>query len=703
MASDVACRPAGELKAAASTHDRSVCSLDWLLLAGLLAGAVGAVFYRVVEFQFLTWDDDVHVTKNPLLDPVSFSNLAQFWLHPYENLYIPASYTFFAAEAWVSHWTFGRLDPQVFHAACLALHLACVWLVFRLLARMVENPLAAWAGALCFAVHPLQVEAVAWIGETRGLLAALFSLTALCWYLPRRSVALDSSSVAGADRFSTWRYILASAAFALALLSKPSAAALPLMALAIDLLWLRRSLRRSLACLAPWLALALLDIGLSKLLQADERITNRPDWWLRPLVAGDALAFYLRKLVMPLGLAFDYGRTPAVVLSSVARYWAWLAPACVLGLALISRRRRQWLTALGIFVAGLLPVLGFVPFLYQDISTVADRYLYLPMLGVALALAVWLDRHWSRPMFAITCLVLGAFGQIAWRQTSYWRDDLTVFSHGAEVNPTSSVAQYMLGTALARSGRAPEAQDHFRAAIKLNPRNVPAHNDLGAMLLEEGKTAAAQREIEAALAIDPGYPEAHSNLGNVFARLHRPERAVRQYRMALEQKPRLAEAHVNWGSLLLEQGRLAEATTHFRQAIHAQPRLAAGHFKLSEALRISGDLPRAEAELLAALHCDPKLAQAHNNLGAIYFRQHKLAAAAEQYEAALKLNPELLEALFNRGCIFIEQGDTARGLADFRATLRLLPVDSPQAAYIRGELKKYEHTPPAPPLDAAPN
>ncbi|HWC89027.1 MAG TPA: hypothetical protein VG433_05220, partial [Pirellulales bacterium] len=454
MASDVACRPASELKGAASSHDRLACSLDWLLLAGLLAGAVGAVFYRVVEFQFLTWDDDVHVTKNPLLDPVSFSNLAQFWLHPYENLYIPASYSFFAAEAWLSQWTLGRLDPQVFHAACLALHLACVWLVFRLLARMVENPLAAWAGALCFAVHPLQVESVAWIGETRGLLAALCSLAAVYWYLPPGPAMFDSSSTANRDRlgamptaavgmwggdddacprsvgmatapalspsaaddrFSTRRYLLASAAFALALLSKPSAAPLPLMALAIDLLWLRRSLKRSLACLAPWLALALLDIGLSKLLQADERITNRPDWLLRPLVACDALTFYLRKLIVPLRLGFDYGRTPAVVLSSAARYWAWIAPACVLGLALVSRHRRMWLTAAGIFVAGLLPVLGFVPFLYQDISTVADRYLYLPMLGVALALAVWLDRHWSRPMFAITCLLLGAFGQIAWR------------------------------------------------------------------------------------------------------------------------------------------------------------------------------------------------------------------------------------------------------------------------------------------------
>jgi Tfp pilus assembly protein PilF len=697
MASDVACRPASELKAAAASHDRLACSLDWLLLTGLLAGAVGAVFYRVVEFQFLSWDDDVHVTKNPLLDPVSFSNLAQFWLHPYENLYIPASYTFFAAEAWLSQWTLGRLDPHVFHAACLALHLACVWLVFRLLARLIENPLAAWAGALCFAVHPLQVESVAWIGETRGLLAALFSLAALCWYLPRDRATLELCAIAGTDRFSTRRYALASVAFALALLSKPSAAALPLMALAIDLLWLRRSLKRSLACLAPWLALALLDIGLSKLLQADERIMNRPEWSLRPLVACDALTFYLRKLVVPLGLAFDYGRTPAVVLSSAGRYWAWIAPACALGLALASRHRRQWLTAAGIFVAGLLPVLGFVPFLYQDISTVADRYLYLPMLGVALALAVWLDRHWSRPMFAITCLLLGAFGQIAWRQTSYWHDDLTVFNHGAEVSPGSSVAQYMLGTALARADRVPEAQDHFRAAIKLNPRSAPAHNDLGATLLKLGKTAAAKLEIEAALAIDPDYAEAHSNLGNVLAREHRPQQAVEQYRIALEKKPRLAEAHVNWGNLLLEQGRVADATTHFRQAIDAQPRLASGHFRLGEALLASGDLTRAEAELLAALRCDPDLAQAHNNLGAIYFRQHKLAAAAKQYEAALKLNPELLEAQFNRGCIFIEQGDMARGLADFRAALRLLPADSPQAAYIRGELKKYEHSPPTAP------
>ncbi|HEX4148004.1 MAG TPA: tetratricopeptide repeat protein, partial [Pirellulales bacterium] len=679
MASDVACPAASDSKAAGDRAG-SGRRLDSLLLVGSLVFFTTAVFYRVVQFQFLTWDDDIHVTKNPLLDPVSAASVLQFWLEPYGNLYVPLSYTFFAAEAWLSELIVGRLDPRVFHTGCLLLHLACVRLVFQLLSRLIANPLAAWAGALCFAVHPLQVESVAWIGETRGLLSALFSLLALLWYLPPREQGESTAAPGASDTFSARRYGWASAAFVAAVLSKPAAASLPLVALALDLLWLRRGARRSLGAMIPWLALALLDIGITKLLQSDERISNRPDWWLRPVVAGDALSFYLRKLILPRDLVFDYARTPAAVLSTTAWYRAWLLPGAVLGLALASRQRRLWLTAGGIFVAGLLPVLGLVPFLYQDISTVADRYVYLPMLGVSLALAAWLERHWSRPMFACAGFMLGALGFLAWQQTATWRHDLTLFGHAVEVNPRSKVAQYMLGTALVKSGQTAAAQDHFRMALELDPHYALAHNDLGVTLLDQGKTDAALKEIHAALAANPRYATAHASLGNALVAKGEFAAAVKEFQQALVFDPRFAPAYVSWGKLLLEHGAAddnaatpgerqnaaaAAALERFRQALAANPRLGEAHFWLAQALLGQGKSKDAERELLLALRYDPRLAQAHNNLGAMYFREHRLAEAAAQCEAALKLDPDLVEAHFNRGCIFIEQGNLARGLADF--------------------------------------
>src|SRR5581483_9199213 len=172
---------------------------------------------------------------------------------------------------------------------------------------------------------------------------------------------------------------------------------------------------------------------------------------------------------------FDYGRTPAAILSGTSWRWNWAVPVGLLVLACLSSDRRKWLATGGVFVGALLPVLGLVPFLHQDISTVADRYMYLPMLGVALAAGLWLERHWSRPMFAIGCLLLGSYAQLAWQQTSFWRDDLALFERGVEVNPRSYVAQYMLGTALVRARRPQMAQDHFRAALAINPKYSRAH------------------------------------------------------------------------------------------------------------------------------------------------------------------------------------------------------------------------------------
>ena len=473
----------------------------------------------------------------------------------------------------------------------------------------------------------------------------------------------------------------------------------------IDLVWLRRPARRSLAGLLPWLAIALADIGITKLLQADERIVNRPDWWLRPIVAGDALTFYLRKLLMPRNLAFDYARTPAAVLATTVWYRAWLLPAAVLGLALVSQRRRMWLTAAGVFAAGLLPVLGLVPFLYQDISTVADRYMYLPMLGVSLALAIWLDRHWSRPCLCARASCWGRW--VTWRgsKPTLGANDLALFSHGVEVNPNSQTAQFMLGTALVRSGRIAEAQDHFRAAMRLDPHYARAHNDLGVTLLDQGKTEPAIKEFRSAIEADPHYATAHASLGNALVAKGDLAGAVKEFQRALDCDPRYAPAFVSWGKMLLEHGQPGDqsaadhsqpkpaidaAKERFQQATTANPRLGEAHFGLGQALLGQGNSADAERELLLALRYDPRLAQAHNNLGAMYFRQHRLAEAAEQCEAALQLNPDLVEARFNRGCILIEQGNTARGLADFRAALRLLPEDSPAAGYIRGEIKKYE-------------
>lgn len=157
----------------------------------------------------------------------------------------------------------------------------------------------------------------------------------------------------------------------------------------------------------------------------------------------------------------------------------------------LSRNRRQWWAAAGIVVGGLLPTLGFIPFLYQDYSTVADRYMYLPMLGVSLALAGWMTRHWSLATVAACGFLLGAFGRASLLQAGYWHDDLAVYQHGLEVNPNSYAAEYSLAGVFRERGQTLAAESYYRAALRLNPKYARADNDLGATLLLQGRTQEA--------------------------------------------------------------------------------------------------------------------------------------------------------------------------------------------------------------------
>ncbi|MGC3969486.1 MAG: hypothetical protein QM775_19625 [Pirellulales bacterium] len=260
----------------------------------------------------------------------------------------------------------------------------------------------------------MQAESVAWVGETRGTLATLFSFLALNLYLrwagvhSEQGVFIDAVYENPAPRRRD--YWLAVVCFALALLSKPSAAAMPLVVLVIDVLLLRRRLIVTLWRLTPWFVLAAVDTGLTKYYQKSE-IMFAPavaSIQHRPLVAGDAYAFYLKKLVWPFDMAFDYGRTPHLVRELSTFRLAWMLPV-VVGLALsLLPRRRIWLGCYLIFIVALLPVSGLVPFLYQSISTVADRYMYVPMFGFGLLLATWVASRRSRAVpIALSAVVLG--------------------------------------------------------------------------------------------------------------------------------------------------------------------------------------------------------------------------------------------------------------------------------------------------------
>jgi Flp pilus assembly protein TadD len=609
--------------------------------AALLVLAVLLVYARAPGLEFTSWDDDVNVTKNPGLNPASRESVLGYWRAPYCALYIPVTYTFLALEAGLSQ-TLGATpeqghNPRIFHAGNLLLHALCVLLVYGLLLRLLERPSAALAGALLFALHPVQAESVAWVSETKGLLAALFGLSALYEFLRFRE---------GRAR-SALHYALATLAFALALLAKPTAAALPLVAWLLDLRSSRRQAWRSAAALLPWLALAAALAVVTKRVQPDQVVLDVTPWSERPLVALDALGFYLTKVFWPVALGPDYGRFPARVVAAGVSGWLWILPL-VLAALLVVLRRRLVLVAGGIFVAALLPVLGLVPFAYQYTSTVADRYVYLALLGPALALGAVVRRWPRRPVFAATGILLCVLGAASFRQTTHWRDDRTLFTHALHVNPTSIHAHNHLGLQAAIASDWETAIAHYARALETRPDFAPAWTNRGGALLRLGRVEEAIADCKRATEIASGYAEAHFRLAAALAAAGRGREAAAELATAHRLEPDDPDINFNLGTHFLSQG----------------------------------EVDRAEPFLRRAIESDPRFFEAHTQLAACLWQQGKLAEAAQQYRIALRIEPRSFETHRDLGKLLMTAGDAEGAWRHWREALALRPDDEEVRGYL---------------------
>lgn len=517
--------------------------------AGLVI-ITAAVFGQIIGFGWMGWDDNFNVTENPGFHPATWASVWGFWQKPYEGLYIPVSYTLYAAEVAVSRVVFpgDSLDARPFHAVSLLLHATCVLLVWQILRSRIAAGWPAVAGSMVFALHPLQVESVAWISEQRGLLSAAMCLGMLC-------LSRDTAT-------SPARRAACLALFTLGILAKPQAVVTPLL---LAILSGKGSWRATITAtrrLLPLLVTAAVVSVITKIQQPSAWSWEGADVavWLRPIIAGDAICFYAEKFLVPVRLCLDYGRTPARVLADpllVGR--ACLALAVITGICVVPRMRPLRVPIM-LAVAGLLPVLGLVPFTFQGFSTVADRYTYLPMLGAAVGVAQ--AAACVRPTHAVAA----ATGFVFWvlvlttltlGQLPVWRDSDALNRQILRVNPLSAGGRLGLGAALARSGRLPEAADELRAAVAANPKYAKARHKLAVTLHALGLR----------------------------------EEAEEQYRAALKLRPRWSYPHNDLGILLAEQGRLEEAIWHFREAIALRPDLSAQRINLEKAEAALRDRP----------------------------------------------------------------------------------------------------------------
>jgi len=627
----------------------------------------------------LLWDDSGYLTSPDLQ---SFRGLWIIWSQPGATIqYYPILHSAF----WLEHRIWGDAVAG-YHLTNIVLHAFSACLVVMIVRRL-SLP-GAWLAGFLFALHPVNVETVAWISEQKNTLSGVFCLAAMLTYLSYDQTRRKS------------QYLLATGLFVLALLSKTVTATLP-AALLVIFWWKRGRLgwKRDVKPLLPWFALSASAGFFSSWVERKFIGAQGAAFLLTPvqrvLIAGRAICFYIGKLVWPVNLTSFYAHWKL----DPAEWWQWLFPAGVLmlgiGLGLAARRYRGPLASLLIFCGTLFPILGFLNVYFFRYSYVADHFQYLACLAIIVPVTSMLARAASRFLSgktanaAFSVALILVHGVLTWRQSHLYRDSETFYRESLLRNPFTWVAHYNRGIVLAdMPGRLPDAVAEYQAALRLtaapdildpDPRYVTVYNNLGVALSRmPGRLQDAIAAYQAALRIGPDVVETHSNLGNAFSRI--PDRfpeAIAQYQAALRVKPDYAEAHYNLGFVLVQMpGRLPDAIAEYETAVQLSPDDAKSHLNLGSALlRMPGRLPDAIAEYQAALRITPDNADAHLNLGSALLRMpDRLPDAIAEYQAALRIRPDYAEAHYNLGNAFMQIPDRlSDAVAEYRAALRIRP------------------------------
>ncbi len=558
-----------------------------IVITVLLVAGVLAVFWPLAGSDFINYDDDLYVTGNRVVrQGLTAESLRWAWTTGYAANWHPLT--------WMSHLLdvslFG-LDPAGHHLSSLLLHALNAVLLFLVLEGMTGAIWRSAAVAALFAVHPLHVESVAWIAERKDVLSTTF------WFLTMGAWARYAAAPAAA------RYLAVFVLLALGLTAKPMLVSLPFVLLLLDRWPLRRidagNWRRRVAEKIPLLGLALASSVVTVLVQrAGGAVRTVGGYPLAARLANavQAYAGYLLQTVWPAKLAVFYPHAGDSI--DALRLAASLALLTAITIAALRLRTRAPYVLLGWswYLVTLLPVIGLVQVGEQ---AMADRYTYVPLIGIFIAVAWGVGDVAGRPRIAggIAVAALAALSLAAHVQVRYWKDSETLFRHALRVTEDNYTAHLNLGLALADRGDLERAIGQYREALRLRPDHAGAHNNLGVALTRVGKGSEAVEHYREAIRLDPGNADARFNLGQALVAAGRIDAAMERFREAIRLDPDFVEAHYNYGTLLARQGRWQAAIEHLSRVVELRPAYAEAHYNLGLALYYAGDVDGARREV----------------------------------------------------------------------------------------------------------
>ncbi len=613
-----------------------------LILGLALALLTLVAFLPAIENGFVNFDDDLYATDSPWTDyGLTRTGFVWAFSHYYASNYHPLT----VLSHMLDSELFG-LEPRGHHLVSVLLHVANAVLLFAILWRLTGSLALSAVAAALWAVHPLRVESVAWVAERKDVLSGFFAILTLGAYL--RYVR----------RRSLGAYAAVVVSFSLGLLAKSMLVTLPFALLLLDVWplgrlagWCPRSLMRCAVEKLPLLALAV-AAGVATILAQGEVMTvsEEAPLGLRAANAAVSYAAYLDKTVVPVELAVYYP-FPAAIPA-----WKTIGAGLLLiglsALALTTMRRAPYL-AVGWFwfLGTLVPVIGLLKVGNQ---AMADRYTYLPAIGLSLAVTWGLHALWGKRfpkvMLGVAIAAVAILAALTRMQIGIWTDSETLFRHALAVTEHNAVAHLNLAEALRAAGDRREAEAHYRAALAVEPDLIEARAGLGHALRAWGDPQAALDHLRAAVELDRRDVRVHHSLAMTLSDLGRESEAIEHLRTILEIEPTYVEAHWGLGDLLARRGEVAAASGHFRAALALDPGLVELRMALAVLLARQGALDEAIAEFAVALGLEPGNPQAALALSRVLAAQGEAAVAEAVLRRGLEADPQAAPLRF-----FLEQ------------------------------------------------
>jgi tetratricopeptide (TPR) repeat protein len=665
-----------------------------VLVCLFLVLVTAAVYFPVATHGFINFDDPDYVTGNPYvsagLRPESvrwaLTGVCSSNWHPL---------------TWMSH----MLDCQIYgqkpgghHLTNVIFHIANAVLVFLLLKLMTS---AFWRSAFVaglFALHPLHVESVAWVAERKDVLSAFFGLLTLVAYA-KYVASVERAAIAKSEirnpkleanpksetRKRISYYVLALVLFALGLMSKPMLVTWPFVMLLLDF-W---PLKRSTAALRSWVPLILEKLpffGLSAascvitflVQKASGAVVALNDATIAMRIANAVVSYgqYLAKTFWPSKLSVFYPYESlswesgdvllagaVMVLATGGALWAW-------------KRKPYWSVGWFWFVGVLVPVIGIVQVGKQAF---ADRYMYLPHIGLFIALTwgiaeliarVHLPR-WSGP--AIGGAVLAIATIITSHQLTYWRNTKSLFEHALAVTSRNHVAYTVIATELVESNKLAEATEDCRLALEYSPRYSEAHNTLAGIYAKQEKFDEAIASYERALECDPTYGDARCGMANVYLKQRKYGEAELQAKEALRLIPMHLPSIYCLATALHSEGKLDEAADYYRQIIRINPNLFTPHRFLGNVLATQGNMDAAIEQYRIAAKIRPDDADTHAVLGLILMQKNQLDDATEQFLKANRIQQNNAVANYQLALIYQSRKDMQKAIEYYHKTIQAQP------------------------------